>query len=242
MRYCKECSVKIKGNPTDCPLCKNHTSELPLHLGSLENSVYFNGQKFLPKNRGLDKDPFPIVQLRYKQYTLLKVLLFVSFIIYSILLLIHFLFRNSGLRASYIFAGLGSLWLLVLTIVRKRRNVGKSILYLLSLISGLLVLWDKLTIWHGWSLTYAIPALIGIALLAILIAVGYIQQELGDYILYIGAVAIIGLVPLLFIILGWVYVLWPSIVSISLSILMLIYLLAFRHRLIAHEIVKRMHM
>ncbi|NLM19476.1 MAG: hypothetical protein GX217_05570 [Clostridiaceae bacterium] len=227
MKFCNACKVNIKGSTQTCPLCKQPTVDLT-EIKSAKNDSSF--------------DPFPIVPLRFKQYTLLTVLTVISVVVYGIMLFIYLKFPESGLLPRYIFFALLSLWLLVLALVRKRRNVAKSVLYQLNIISLLLLLLDKLSTWSGWSITYAIPLLACVALFAIMIAIGFIQKEFGDYVLYLGAVAIVGLIPLLFIIFGWVDVLWPSIISIVLSSIMLILLVIFRYRLIVHELKKRLHL
>lgn len=252
MKFCKSCKVKIKGSSLICPLCKQPTIDLTETEPGKNNLIKDDLPKGGTVNNNCAKnnmaqadgsfDPFPIVPLHFKQYTLLTVLTVISVIVYSIMLIIYLKFPESGLLPRYIFFALLSLWLLVSAIVRKRRNVAKSILYQLNIISLLLLLLDKLSSWSGWSITYAIPLLICVALFAILIAIGFIQKEFGDYILYVGAVAIVGLIPLLFIIFGWVDILWPSILSITLSSIMLILLILFRYRLIVHELKKRLHL
>ncbi|NLJ71044.1 MAG: hypothetical protein GX328_06245 [Clostridiaceae bacterium] len=252
MKFCNSCKVKIKGSRPICPLCKQPVVD----LAETELTKYDLLKEDLPKaetaNADFSKndiakndssfDPFPVVPLYFKQYTLLTVLTVISVIVYGIMLLIYLNFPESGLLPRYIFFALLSLWLLVSAIVRKRRNVAKSILYQLNIISLLLLLLDKISNWSGWSITYAIPLLACVALFAIMIAIGFIQKEFGDYVLYLGAVAIVGLIPLLFIIFAWVDVLWPSILSISLSSLMLTLLIIFRYRLIVHELKKRLHL
>lgn len=252
MKFCNSCNVNIKGSTQICPLCKQPTIDLAtikspkdyLTKNNLPRAEKVNAnysKKHIEKDDSLF-DPFPIVPLYFKQYTLLIVLTVISVIVYGIMFLIYLKFPESGLLPRYIFFALLSLWLLVLAIVRKRRNVAKSILYQLNILSFLLLLLDKISTWSGWSITYAIPLLACVALFAIMIAIGFIQKEFGDYVLYIGAVAIVGLIPLLFIIFGWVDTLWPSILSVTLSSIMLILLTIFRYRLIAHELKKRLHL
>lgn len=252
MKFCNACKVKIKGSTQICPLCKQPTVDLAETEFAEDDLTKNDSRKVgtlkpdLSKNNITEDDglfdPFPIVPLRFKQYTLLTVLTIISVIVYGVMLLIYLKFPKSGLLPRYIFFALLSLWLLVSAIVRKRRNVAKSILYQLSILSLLLLLLDKISTWSGWSITYAIPLLACVALFAIMIAIGFIQKEFGDYVLYVGAVAIVGLIPLLFIIFGWVDVLWPSILSVTLSSIMLVLLIIFRYSLIAHELKKRLHL
>ncbi|HHU53737.1 MAG TPA: hypothetical protein GXZ43_06670 [Clostridiaceae bacterium] len=246
MKYCNSCKIKIKGSPRVCPLCKEPAVDAITKFSKEESTKAGTKNAELSEVNSIEADgsfdPFPIVPLHYKQYTLLTVLSAISIFVYVIMWLIYLKFPESGLLPRYIFFALVSLWLLVSAIVRKRRNVAKSILYQFNILSVLLLLLDKLSDWSGWSITYAIPLLVCVALFAIIIAIGFIQKEFGDYVLYLGAVAIAGLIPLLFIIFGWVDVLWPSILSIALSSIMLILLIIFRYRLIVHELKKRLHL
>ena len=245
MKYCNSCKNKNKRFARACPLCKEPAVDaITIFKRRIDKAGTKNAELSEVNSIEADGsfDPFPIVPLYFKQYTLLIVLTVISVIVYGIMFLIYLKFPESGLLPRYIFFALLSLWLLVLAIVRKRRNVAKSILYQLNILSFLLLLLDKISTWSGWSITYAIPLLACVALFAIMIAIGFIQKEFGDYVLYIGAVAIVGLIPLLFIIFGWVDTLWPSILSVTLSSIMLILLTIFRYRLIAHELKKRLHL
>lgn len=219
MSFCPYCKVQVKGDWQKCPLCH---SELETPDGKRTAS------------------PYPDVPLRFDRQKATKILLFVSFLIVLASYLLGLLWKGrvQGLQGALF--GIMTMWLVVLIIIRKRRNLTKSILYLLIFLSLVCVYFDYVIGWEAWSTTYAIPIICGASILGMLLTARFIKIKIGDYILYMLAATLLGLVPVLFLFLDWVTNPWPAAVSFFLSLVMLALILFFRGKEIKREFQKRM--
>lgn len=217
MRHCPECRVDVKGNWQKCPLC--HT---PLE-----------GDRPVAS-------PYPDVPLRFDRRKGQKILLAASFFIILASFPLGLLWRGKfgGLQGALF--GILTMWLAVLVLIRKRRNLAKGILYLLISLSLICAYLDYLVGWTGWSLTYAIPILCCSSLLAMFLAVRFVKMKAGDYVLYVLSATLLGLVPLLFLMLEWVVNPIPSWTSVGLSVVLLLLILLFQGREIRKELAKRL--
>lgn len=218
MRKCVHCQVAIKGDWEHCPLC-----EQPLDL-----------------NEKIVSSPYPDVPLKYNKPYITKWLLTVSVIIIFATFALGMIWqgRIEWLQASLF--GILTMWLSVLIILRKRRNVAKSILYLLIILSLLCIYLDYLIGWTGWSTTFAVPIICSAALIGMFIASRFTKMRIADYVLYLVAAGVLGLVPILFLVFDWVETIIPSWISIGLSTLMLVSIILFRGSDIKQEVQKRM--
>src|SRR5699024_2744843 len=131
--------------------------------------------------------PLPVVELQFSRKKVLQLLFFGSLgLILASLAVQLFLGRGpaefGALRSVWL--GVVTMWFVVLIAIRKRRNVAKSIVYLVLLVGLLSIYWDYLTGWHGWSLNYAVPIVCGASILALLITVWSMRMEVGNYIIY----------------------------------------------------------
>lgn len=218
MRQCAECSVHIEGDWPECPLCAAPTSGQPT------------------------PSPFPDPPLRFSQRRVLKVLFAVSLIVIVSSIVNQLIFPDwfeSIGDWRFVWLGVITMWLVVLTGVRKRRNFAKGTLYLLVILWFICVYWDYFTGWEGWSLTYAIPIVASFALVAVLIVVWTTRIEVGEHIIYSALTAVLGLVPAIFLILHKVSDPIPSIICVALSVFTLIVVAVVRWRHIRHELGKR---
>lgn len=218
MRKCDNCQVEIKGNWELCPLC-----ELPLDLS----------QKVVSSS-------YPDVPMKYNRRSITKWLLTLSIVIIFVTLALGLIWqgRIQWLQASLF--GVVTMWLAVLIILRKRRNVAKSILYLLITLSLLCIYLDYLIGWTGWSTTFAVPIICSASISGLFIASHFMKMRISDYVLYLVAAAMLGLVPILFLIFNWVGTVIPSGISIGLSALMLTIISILRGSEILRELQKRM--
>lgn len=218
MRKCDNCQVEIKGNWELCPLC-----ELPLDLD----------QKVVASS-------YPEVSLKYDKRSITKWLSILSIVIIFVTLALGLIWqgRIQWLQASLF--GIMTMWLAVLIILRKRRNVAKSILYLLITLSLLCIYLDYLIGWTGWSTTFAVPIICSASISGLFIAAYFMKMRVSDYVLYLVAAAILGLVPILFLLFNLVTTVIPSWISIGLSALMLVIIFIFRGSDMLREVQKRM--
>ncbi len=220
MRRCKDCKIEVLGNRKTCPLCHNRIDE---------------SEPFEPS-------PFPDIPLRFSSHLTIKILSFISVVLIVISFSANWIFSNKLDWAWFVVFGVVSMSLVTWTIVRKRRNLAKGIVYQIIILSGLLLLWDHATGYRGWSVTYGIPLLNCTAICAMFIAVRIVRLEVGDYILYLALAGLFGIVPVLFIMFQWVFSLVPSVLSIAFSIILLTAIIIFHGSAIYHEIRKRMYL
>ena len=221
MSRCEACTVDIEGAWDRCPLCSG------------------------PTTGAATPSPFPTVQLRFSRRRVLMVLFLASLGVIATSFAAQLLFARGGdgigvLRVIWL--GLVTMWLIVVMAIRKRRNVAKGTVYLVVLIDLLCVYWDYLTGWHGWSLTYALPAVGTCSVAALLITVAVMRVDVGDHILYSGATVLLGLAPIVFLSLGWVTNPAPSIVCGAISLATLLLIQRDRSVEIGHELSKRLHL
>lgn len=220
MRRCSSCSVDIEGTWRRCPLCGT------------------------PATGDAVADPLPDVPLTFTRTKVLRTLFLVSLAVIALSFVAQLLFVRGEagvgtLRSVWL--GVAALWLVVMMAVRKRRNVVKGTAYLVILLGGVSAYWDYLTGWHGWSLSYAVPLTCACSIVAMLITVRVMRTEVGEHIVYSWLTAMLGLVPVVFLALGWVRHPALSILCGALSVIALS-LQLFRLREVRHELAKRLHL
>jgi hypothetical protein len=220
MKRCAACAVDIEGSWSRGPLCGATT-----------------------EGEGVP-DPMPAVPLVFSRRRVLAVLFFASLGVIVASLAAQLLFNRGdagvGVLRS-IWLGVVALWLVVMMAVRKRRNVAKGTAYLVILLGGVSAYWDYLTGWNGWALSYAVPATCACSIVAVLIAVRVMHTEVGEHVVYSWMTAVLGLVPVVFLALGWVRHPVVSIVCGALSVIALAVQLASL-RETRHELAKRLHL
>lgn len=219
MNVCQECKVTVNGDWINCPLCHQ-----PLETASETPTL----------------NPYPDIPLRFNKKQVMRILAIISVATISFSLIVELFFLHSQRGLNIISFGIISMWLVVLIIIRKRRNIAKSILYLIISLSLLSIYWDYVEEWSGWSTTHAVPMICIFSLIAMYIAVRLVKVEVGDYILYFLSAALIGLIPAVFLVFDWVTNPVPSWLSIGISTLMLVMTFIFYRGEVLRELEKRM--
>lgn len=219
MSYCQHCQVTVTGDWSTCPLCHQ----------SLEKS---SGTPI--------PNPYPDIPLRFNKEQVIRILMIISLVTISISLVIELFWLHSPKGLNIISFGIVSMWLVLLIIIRKRRNIAKSILYLIISLSLLSIYWDYVGGWSAWSTTHAVPIICIFSLVAMYIAVRLVKIEVGDYIIYLLCAALIGFIPAVFLFFDWVTTPLPSWLSISFSTVMLVITIIFYRVEVLKELEKRM--
>jgi hypothetical protein len=220
MKYCQHCNASIKGEWETCPLCHN-----PLDETTAPASI----------------DPYPKIPLRFNKEIVWKYLTLISFALIIAFLLIELIWIGRMENLQLALFGIMSMWLSVLILIRKRRNIAKSIVYLIVSLSLLCIYLDYLTGWSGWSTTYAVPIICSFAIISLYIAVRLVNLGVRDYVLYLLTAALLGLLPALFLTLDWVTTPLPASLSVMMSAVTLIIILLYHGGEIWRELEKRMH-
>lgn len=216
MRICKKCNLKIKTDSDVCPLCQNKL------IGKKEGNV------------------FPFIPNIYKKYfTFFKILLFISFIISLICITID-LIINKYHFSVFVVLGFICLFIILKTAFNNKESLSKSILIQLIILIILSIIWDYFTGFHYWSITYVIPILCIICSINFLILSMILKNYFEEEMFYFICIVLIGIIPLIFIIIGIPNKI-PSVISILLNLICFISLLIFRFKAVKEELKRRMH-
>lgn len=150
---------------------------------------------------------------------------------------------NQQLHLSFVIAGIAaSTWLLSAMAFYKRHNLLKSAMWQLVIMTNVCALWDILTGWRGWSVTFIYPLMSVFALIVMLGVVKIYKREAAEYMIYVLMAAMYGLIlPLVFIKVGLVHKVIPSMVSVAMSIIILAALAIFRGKEMQDELEKKFH-
>lgn len=219
MKQCPHCQVNVKGEWTECPLC--HQQLNPIEAEETTRS------------------PYPDIPLRFNKKKAFKWLMLASVVIILGFYIGGF-FISSSLRVWQLsLFGIVNLWLVVLIIIRKRRNIAKGILYLIVSGSLICVYFDYIAGWSAWSTTYAIPLICTFATIAMFFAVRIVHLKVEDYVLYLLTATLLGFMPMTFLFFNWTTWLFPSQLSLLLSTLMFLWITATHGRAIISELQKR---
>lgn len=221
MQYCNHCKVYIKDNRNKCALCGNM-----LHKGDNENT---------------QERTFPIIPPFYESHLAMKIMIFISIAAVVVSFAINMVFPTSiNWPLLFLFA-LASVWLGLIVIIQKRYHIPKKIILQVTIISALSLFWDWNTGWRGWSLDYVIPIACVSAMIIMYVTAKILKLSIRDYITYSLIDGIFGIIPILFILFDCVNVIYPSIISISVSIISLAGIFIFQGNEIRNELNKRMH-
>ena len=220
MRYCHHCNATIKGEWDQCPLCQS----------TLDAAV----DPLLP-------DPYPKIPLRFNKEIVWKYLTLISIILILTFLLIELIWIGRMENLQLALFGIMSMWLSVLILIRKRRNIAVCSSDLIVSLSLLCIYLDYLSGWSGWSTTYAVPIICSFAIISLYIAVRLVNLGVRDYVLSLLTAALLGLLPALFLTLDWVTTSLPSSLSVMMSAVTLVIILLYHGGEIWRELEKRMH-
>lgn len=220
MKHCKHCDVDIVGDRKKCPLC--HTA--------------------LPDNEPMSEEVYPMIPTVYHQFHILfKILLFVSVLIAIAVITINLIFEKSGLWSIFVVGGVLCVWLSLGLAIRKRRNIPKSILYQVFLISVICVLWDFFTGWNRWSIDYVVPILCASGMISLLLLSWILKWGIENIIVYFCIDIFFGIVPIVFYLTGQLRVVVPSILCVAGSLVSIAALIIFKGESIWAELRRRFY-
>lgn len=218
MLKCENCQVEIKGYWDQCPLCHQD-------LEGRDKAV---------------SSSYPDIPLKFSYQRISKWLISLSIVIIVLTLIAEMIIWQGNIQwLQGALFGIVTMWLVVLTIVRKRRNLAKSLLYLLVILSLLSVYLDYLIGWSAWSTTFAVPIICSATIIGMFLSAQLTRMRSEDYILYLATAGLFGLVPIVFIVSNWVTTIIPASISIGLSSLMLFLIIILKGTEIREELKKR---
>lgn len=221
MQYCDKCKVSVEGLRNECPLCQGALS-----------------------GEGKEEDEaFPLIPSNRRRYHLLvRTMVFASIAVVVISGAVNLLFPVGRWWWLFVAAAVGCMWISLSSAIRRRHNIPKNILWQVVILSLIAVAWDFLTHWRGWSIEYAIPAVCVFAMAAVSGCALFMKQRLEEFMIYLILDGLLGLAPLIFLLLGWLRVIYPSVICVSVSILSLAALFSFAPDELKTELKKRLHL
>lgn len=220
MKYCNHCEVNITQSREKCILCGNFVSTI-------------SDEK--------PEDIFPEIPPTFESHLGLRIMIFISICTIVISFVIDMIFPSYINWPLLMVFGLLSIWIGLFVIIQKRYNIHKKIIWQVIIVSILSLFWDWNTGWQGWSITYVIPIICISAMVIMYVTAKIMKLSIRNYILYALIDGVLGIVPALFILFGWVRVKYPSIISVGISIMFLSAIFIFKGKEIKEELNKKMH-
>lgn len=222
MRRCESCGVDVRGDWVTCPLCRAMLDE--------------------PRSPSLRQvgAPWPDLPLRFDRRVLLRAIGLVSLLVIAGTLGTIVFIPVPWVRLMVM--GFAALWLVALITVRKRRNVAKTIVYLVVAACGLCLYADFMSGWRAWSTTFVIPIVCSASIIALLVAARIARMRAGDYLVYSWVTLLLSVVPALFLAFGWVNHTLPSWISVAMGFAMLVWMQVVHGAEIQHEVRKRFNL
>jgi hypothetical protein len=184
---------------------------------------------------------FPEIPPAFESHMALRIMIFVSVVVAIASFALRLLFPTDVNWPIYVLFGLISMWLGLIIVLRKRHNIPKTIVWQVTVVSGLSVLWDLVTGWRGWSLDYFIPIVCMAAIIVMYITAKIMKLGIRIYVTYAFIACLFGIIPVLFIAFGWVNTLYPSIICVTISVIFLAAIIIFQGDNIKKELGKGLH-
>lgn len=222
MQYCQHCQVHIRGNKSECPLCNNLLPPPPENTSSDES--------------------FPRIPPTYERHLAVRIMLFISVTAIVISFVADYFIPSSIYWPLWIFFGLFSMWISLVVVIRKRHHITKNIMWQVTIVSLLSVVWDWATGWSGWSLDFVLPVIYVAAMLVMYVSAKIMRLSIRDYITYLLLDGLFGIIPVIFILFNWVSFVYPSMICVAVSLIFLSAILIFQGDNIRIELNKRMHL
>lgn len=218
MLYCKNCKVNITGNLDKCPLCQSDV------IGE-------------PSKTNI----FPIIrEEKHLINLILKITALVTIAISAICVLLNLGF--GGRWSLYVIAGFITGWIVIWITVKMHGNITKNSIWLTVIISILSIIWDMSTGYRGWSIDYVLPIICCFAMIEMFIIAKIMKLRIEDYIVYLIIDILFGIVPLVFLLMNIVKIVYPSLICVAGSIISSAILILFEGKALKAEIVRRIHL
>lgn len=220
MRYCKKCGVGVTGTAVRCPFCQNELTGEP------------DGENV-----------FPDIPLEGEQnWLLIRLLILGSVIAAGVCVAVNVSLPQTGWWSLFVVAGVISGWISGGIILKKRGNLLKAIFWQVCVVSILVVIWDFWTGFWGWSIDFVLPISYAGSMIAILTFAWSMHLPPQEYLLYLLLNILTGFLPLVFLLFGMLHIVYPSVICVFISVVLLAVLLLFQGRALKEEVRRRFHM
>lgn len=222
MLRCEYCKIDLPGTQASCPLCQGALTGTPDETG-----------------RAFPDLPAAGAVARRK---LLRWIAFITACMAAVCIAINLAVPAGGRWSLFVVAGIASLWIDFGIMLKKWKNLPKSILWQVAVVSLFAYLWDRFTGFHGWSLDYVLPLLCICSMIGMVTLARIRKLHVQDYVLYLGLDCLLGLTSLALILTGAVRTTIPSALCFAGSLIFLAFLMFFEGKSVLEEIKRRMHL
>lgn len=223
MRRCSSCGGEVAGEWSACPLCRVNLD--PADAAALAGAEVF---------------PAPLLRFDRRQVWAAVLALSVLVLIFSFAAPALVPGLAPPVRTAWL--SIAVVWLVVIAAVQRRRNVGSLVGWLVVLLSVAAVVWNQYDGPDFWATTWLIPAICTAANLALGVIVWIIRLDPQEHLAKALLVGLIGLVPGLFVIFGWVTTPLPALICVGFSVLVVSLILIIRPRQLGSALRRRLHL
>lgn len=221
MRYCSSCQVTVTGARMRCPLCQN------LLTGDIA-----------PETEVFPRLPAP----RYSRQLLYKLISLAAIVSMVVCAAVNWMLPEHGAWAVFACVGILGAWVTTAVGISQRRNIIKNITWLLFLISALTILLDRMIGWLGWSLDYVLPCLCVASMASMIVLSLAMHIPPNEYLVNLVLASAYGVVPLIFVLTDVVRVIYPSVICVAVSVIIVAWLWIFEGKGIRRELKKKLHL
>lgn len=219
MRYCNKCKINVAGSRNKCPLCQSNL------VGEETSS-----------------DKFPKIQKRKSRFDFAsRLFVVISAAIIIVCTIINYIIPQSGVWSDFVAGGVVTLWVILIVIKKKYKNVLKCLFYETIVIALLLAVWDFYMGMHGWSMNFAIPCLFSISVITMGIVSKSLKIPPEDHGIYLMSLTSFGIVCSIFLLNNIVKIGLPSMICVCISSFLLIILVVFEGKSMWLEFKRRFH-
>jgi hypothetical protein len=220
--FCDNCKVSFESDTGCCPLCHEK-------IGGIKTE----GRLYPPRNKMITKSQF-------RNFT--KLYFFISLIAIVVTGIINFVALKEFTWSVVVLAGVLYFYSLIKNTILAKSNIGFKIMVQAVFMSLMLYAIDYFATDNSkWSLEIAIPFVLVATTLSLTVLAFSNFKKWRDYVLYIMATVLIGLVPFIFYLTHIIILYWPSLVSFLYSIFTILGMLMFYRNKFTNEIKKNFH-
>lgn len=221
MKKCNQCGIFIKNDRMVCPLCQHG-------LETIEKEEY------VPAYPSVSFDV-------HKYHIIIRIFLFISIVLEAALLIINYL-TFTGIWWALICGGaIAYFWLTMKFSIQNNTNHATKILVQTIAAMGLTVFIDWTVGYQGWSVNYALPAIVMIAYVAILILMAVNFMNWPSYLLFQIELVILSLLLFVFNLLGFVTNPVLTYIAAASTSIILIGTIIFGDKKAKNEFKRRFH-
>lgn len=224
MKACNECHVHARVEGQFCPLCGATLAEAAAPGYSLPQNQY-------PDLSG--------ITARY--HFIWRLLVFLSLLGSALSVLINLLVPTGFLWCLIVIAAVGYLWLSIPPLLRRGVNYAKRIVAQVFFTSLLVVAFDFIIGYQGWSVSYVVPGLLSAGIMAVGLMMVFNRTSRPQYIFYQFLMGLFGLVPLVLYLLGFAHNLVMVLITFGLGLSSVLITLVFGDRSLKNDFRRRFH-